>query len=100
MPGWSERSLKEVRMSCDFEGLYYNVKQELLDVFREADKPVPRVKIKDLKSARLCGLVNLAKMILYFETLGIVVVVNKDEPYQNWEIDVLAQVLDVLFEQI
>lgn len=87
-------------MSCDFEGLYYNVKQELLDVFREADKPVPRVKIKDLKSARLCGLVNLAKMILYFETLGIVVVVNKDEPYQNWEIDVLAQVLDVLFEQI
>ncbi len=87
-------------MSCDFEGLYYNVKQELLDVFRESDKPVPRVKIKDLKSARLCGLVNLAKMILYFETLGIVVIVNKDEPYQNWEIDVLAQVLDVLFEQI
>jgi len=87
-------------MACDFEGLYYNVKQELLDVFRESDKPVPRVKIRDLKSARLCGLVNLAKMILYFETLGIVVVVNKDEPYQNWEIDVLAQVLDVLFEQI
>ncbi len=87
-------------MSCDFEGLYYNVKQELLDVFRESDKPVPRVKIRDLKSARLCGLVNLAKMILYFETLGIVVIVNKDEPYQNWEIDVLAQVLDVLFEQI
>lgn len=87
-------------MSCDFEGLYYNVKQELLDIFRESDKPVPRVKIKDLKSARLCGLVNLAKMILYLETLGIVVVVNREESYQNWEIDVLAQVLDVLFEQI
>ena len=87
-------------MSCDFEGLYYNVKQELLEIFRDSEKPVPRVKIRDLKSARLCGLVNLAKMILYFETLGIVVIVNKDEPYQNWEIDVLAQVLDVLFEQI
>ena len=97
---WSGKSLKEVQMSCDFEGLYYNVKQELLDIFRESDKPVPRVKIKDLKSARLCGLVNLAKMILYLETLGIVVVVNREESYQNWEIDVLAQVLDVLFEQI
>lgn len=87
-------------MPCDFESLYYNVKQELLDVFRDSDKPVPRVKIKDLKSARLCGLVNLAKVILYFESLGVVVIVNRDEPYQNWEIDVLAQVLDILFEQI
>ncbi len=87
-------------MSCDFEGLYYNVKQELLDLFMDSDKPIPRVKIKDLKSARLCGLVNLAKVILYFETLGVVVIVNRDEPYQNWEIDVTAQVLDVLFEQI
>ncbi len=87
-------------MSCDFETLYYNVKQELLEVFRDADRPVPRMKIRELKSARLCGLVNLAKIILYFEMLGIVVVVNKDDHYQNWEIDIQAQVLDVLFEQI
>jgi hypothetical protein len=87
-------------MSCDFETLYYNTKQELLEVFRESDKPIPRVKIRELKSARECGLVNLAKLILYFETLGIVLVVNKDEHYQNWEIDIQAQVLDVLFEQI
>lgn len=87
-------------MSCDFESLYYNLKQELLEVFREADKPIPRVKIRDLKSARVCGLVNLAKMILYFETLGVLVIVNRDENYQNWEIDIQAQVLDVLFEQI
>ena len=87
-------------MSCDFESLYYNLKQELLEVFREADKPIPRVKIRDLKSARVCGLVNLAKMILYFETLGVLVIVNRDENYQNWEVDIQAQVLDVLFEQI
>ncbi len=87
-------------MSCDFEGLYYSLKQELLDIFKEADKPVPRVKIKDLKSARICGLVNLAKMLLYFEVLGFVVVVNKDANYQNWEIDIQAQVLDILFEQL
>ncbi len=87
-------------MSCDFETLYYNVKQELLEVFRDSDRPVPRVKIRDLKSARVCGLVNLAKMVLYFESLGIVVILNKDEHYQNWEIDIQAQVLDVLFEQI
>ncbi|EDP76654.1 hypothetical protein [Hydrogenivirga sp. 128-5-R1-1] len=87
-------------MSCDFESLYYNLKQELLDVFREAEKPVPRVKLKDLRSARICGLANLAKMILYFEILGIVLIVNRDEHYQNWEVDIQAQVLDVLFEQI
>ena len=87
-------------MSCDFESLYYNVKQELLDIFREADKPIPRVKIRELKSARVCGLVNLAKILLYFESLGILVVVNREEHYQNWEIDIQAQVLDVLFEQI
>jgi hypothetical protein len=87
-------------MACDFEGLYYNVKQELLDIFKESEKPLPRVKLKDMKSARICGLVNLAKMILYLEGMGIVTVVNRDEPYQNWEVEVQAQVLDVFFEQI
>ncbi len=87
-------------MPCDFESLYYNLKQELLDVFKEAEKPIPRIKLRDLKSAGLCGLVNLAKMILYFEVLGIVVVVNREDHYQEWEVDIQAQVLDVLFEQI
>ncbi len=87
-------------MPCDFESLYYNIKQELLEIFREADRPVPRIKIREMKSARLCGLVNLAKLMLYFESLGIVVIVNKDDHYQNWEVDIQAQVLDVLFEQI
>ncbi len=87
-------------MSCDFESLYYHTKQELLDIFRESDKPIPRVRIREMKSARICGLVHLAKVILYFEALGIVSVVNRSENYQNWEIDILAQVLDVLFEQI
>ncbi len=96
----SRISFREVEMACDFEGLYYNVKQELLEIFKESEKPIPRVKIKDMKSARICGLVNLAKMILYLEGMGIVTVVNKDEPYQNWEVEVQAQVLDVYFEQI
>ncbi len=87
-------------MACDFEGLYYNVKQELLDIFKESDRPIPRVKLKDMKSARICGLVNLAKVILYMEGMGIVTVVNREDPYQNWEVEVQAQVLDVFFEQI
>ncbi|RLJ70145.1 hypothetical protein BCF55_0409 [Hydrogenivirga caldilitoris] len=87
-------------MSCDFETLYYNLKQELLELFRDSEKPIPRVKLRDLKSARECGLVNLAKMVLYLESLGIILIVNKDEHYQNWEVDIQAQILDVLFEQI
>ncbi|WP_457599833.1 hypothetical protein [Hydrogenivirga sp.] len=87
-------------MPCDFESLYYNLKQELLELFQEAESPVPRVKLRELKSARVCGLVNLAKLVLYFEVLGIVMVVNREEHYQEWEIDIQAQVLDVLFEQI
>ncbi len=85
---------------CDFETLFYNLKQELLEIFKNADKPVPRVKIKELKSASICGLVNLAKVLLYLENLGIVTIVNKEYYYKEWEIDIQPQVLDVLFEQI
>jgi len=85
---------------CDFETLYYHVKQELLEIFKNADRPIPRVKIKELKSAEICGLVNLAKVLLYLENLGVVTVVNKEYYFQEWEIDIQPQVLDVLFEQI
>ncbi len=85
---------------CDFETLFYHVKQELLEIFKNADRPIPRVRIKDLKSKDICGLVNLAKVLLYLENLGVVTVVNKEYYYQEWEIDIQPQVLDVLFEQI
>ncbi len=58
------------------------------------------MKIKELKSVSICGLVNLAKVLLYLENLGIVTIVNKEYYYQEWEIDIQPQVLDVLFEQI
>ncbi len=87
-------------MPCDFESLYYAVKQELLDIFKESERPVPRVKLRDMKSTRLCGMADLAKVMLYLEGLGVVHLVNKEEHFQNWEADILAQVLDVLFEQI
>jgi hypothetical protein len=87
-------------MPCDFESLYYTVKQELLDIYREADRPIPRIRLRDMKSTRLCGMADLAKVMLYLEGLGVVHVVNKEEHFQNWEADIMAQVLDVLFEQI
>ncbi len=87
-------------MSCDFESLYYTVKQELLEIFKLAERPIPRVKLKDMRASRMCGMADLAKVMLYLEGLGVVHVVNKDEHFQSWEVDILAQVLDVLFEQI
>ncbi|MFN3975509.1 MAG: hypothetical protein ACK4LT_00370 [Aquificaceae bacterium] len=82
---------------CDFEALNYSLKDELLNLYKEADTPKPRVKITNLKSAKLCGLANLAKLILYFEREGYVVVLNKDDSHSEWEIQIEPGILDLLF---
>ncbi len=81
---------------CDFETLHYSLKEELLNLFKEADTPQPRVKITSLKSGKVCGLANLAKLILYFEREGYVVVLNKEEDYREWEIQIEAGILDLI----
>ncbi|MCS6958265.1 MAG: hypothetical protein RMK75_07415 [Aquificaceae bacterium] len=82
---------------CDFETLHYNLKDELLSLYKEADNPQPRYKIANLRSAKICGLANLAKLILYFEREGYLVIVNKEENYKEWEIQIEAGILDLLF---
>lgn len=81
---------------CDFESLHYHLKDELLRIFKEAETPVPRVKLEQLQSARICGLAHLAKVVLYLERDGYVTVINKDQPYQNWEIQIEAGILDFM----
>lgn len=82
---------------CDFENLHYHLKDELLRIYKEADVPQPKVKIEDLKSARICGLSNLAKLILYLEREGYLTVLNKEESFKNWEIQIEAGILDLMF---
>jgi hypothetical protein len=50
-----------------------------------------------VKSARICGLSNLAKLILYLEREGYLTVLNKDESFKNWEIQIEAGILDLMF---
>lgn len=82
---------------CDFESLHYSLKDELLNLYKETDDPQPRFKITSLKSGKICGLANLAKLILYFEKEGYLVVLNKNENYMEWEIQIQPGVLDLLF---
>lgn len=82
---------------CDFDSLLYQLKNELLNIYKEAEVPQPRIKITSLSSGRLCGLANLAKLILYLEREGYITVTNKDDSYQNWEIQIEAGILDLLF---
>jgi len=82
---------------CDFETLHYNLKDELLNIYKEAETPQPKIKISSLKSGKVCGLANLAKLILYFEREGYLVVLNKDEDYREWEIQIEAGILDLMF---
>ncbi|MEN3029198.1 MAG: hypothetical protein ABDH29_08360 [Aquificaceae bacterium] len=82
---------------CDFETLHYNLKDELLTLYREADNPQPRFRITSLKSGKLCGLANLAKLVLYFEREGYLVVLNKEENYNDWEVQIEPGILDLLF---
>ena len=82
---------------CYFETLHYNLKDELLNIYKEAETPQPKIKITSLKSGKVCGLANLAKLILYFEREGYLVVLNKDEDYREWEIQIEAGILDLMF---
>lgn len=82
---------------CDFEALHYSLKEELLRIYKEADTPQPRVKIASLQSTKLCGLANLAKLILYFEREGYLTVVNREENYKEWEVQIEPGVLDLIF---
>ncbi len=82
---------------CDFETLHYNLKDELLNIYKEAEMPQPTIKITSLKSGKVCGLANLAKLILYLERDGYLVVLNKDEDYREWEIQIEAGILDLMF---
>ncbi len=82
---------------CDFDTLFYSLKNELLNFFKEAETPLPKVKMAQLKSGKLCGLANLAKLILYLERDGYVSVINKDQDYKDWEIQVEAGILDFYF---
>ncbi len=82
---------------CDFETLHYNLKDELLNIYKEAETPQPKIKITSLKSGKVCGLANLAKLILYFEREGYLVVLNKDEDYREWDIQIEAGILDLMF---
>ncbi|MFN3870561.1 MAG: hypothetical protein ACK4MW_03630 [Aquificaceae bacterium] len=82
---------------CDFEALHYSLRDELLNLYKEAESPQPKIKIANLKSAKLCGLANLAKLILYFEREGYLVVVNKEENYKEWEIQIEPGIFDLIF---
>ncbi|RMH03903.1 MAG: hypothetical protein D6699_04615 [Aquificota bacterium] len=82
---------------CDFEALHYALKEELLKIYKDAETPQPRVKISNLQSTKLCGLANLAKLILYFEREGYLTVVNKEENYKEWEVQIEPSVLDLVF---
>ena len=82
---------------CDFESLHFSLKEELLKIYKEAESPQPRVRIVGLKSGKICGLANLAKIVLYFEREGYLVVLNKEENYRDWEIQIEPGILDLLF---
>lgn len=82
---------------CDFDNLYYNLKDELLRIYKESETPYPTVKIADLQSAKICGLPNLAKLVLYLEKEGYLVVTNKEEGFKNWEFRIEPAIFDLLF---
>ncbi len=81
---------------CDFETLHYSLRDELPSLYKEAESQ-PRIKIANLKSAKLCGLSNLAKLVLYFEREGYLVVINKEENYKEWEIQIEPGIFDLIF---
>ncbi|MCS7083932.1 MAG: hypothetical protein NZL90_02965 [Aquificaceae bacterium] len=82
---------------CDLESLNFALRDELLRIFKEAETPQPVVKITSLQSAKICGLANLAKVLLYFEKEGYLSILDKEEHFQNWEFRIEPAILDLIF---
>ncbi|MEN3034088.1 MAG: hypothetical protein ABDH18_03775 [Aquificaceae bacterium] len=82
---------------CDLEALNFAVRDELLKIFKEANTPQPVVKIANLQSAKICGLANLAKILLYFEKEGYLSILDREEDYKEWEFRIEPAILDLMF---
>ncbi len=95
-----EKKVRRKKRSCDFENLLYDLKNELLERYKNANVPFPQYEIEELARHFPCDYVDVVKVLLYLENSGMVVVVGKnDSPMREWKVEVQPLILDLIFDR-
>jgi len=100
MNGLKEQRLKRRKKPCDFENLLYDLKNELLERYKNANVPFPSFEIEDLAKLFPCDYVDVVKVLLYLENSGMVVITGKGElPMREWKVEIQPLILDLIFDK-
>ncbi len=94
-----EKNRRE-KKPCDFENLLYDLKNELLERYKNSDYPFPSFEIRELAELFPCDYVDVVKVLLYLENSGMVVISGKNEsPMADWKVEIQPLILDLIFDR-
>jgi predicted transcriptional regulator len=100
MTGIKEQKQKRKKRPCDFENLLYDLKNELLERYKNANVPFPSYEIEEIAHLFPCDYVDVVKVLLYLENSGMVVIVGKgDLPMREWKVEIQPLILDLIFDK-
>jgi len=95
-----EEKKKRDKKPCDFETLLYDLKNELLERYKNALLPYPSYDIEELAQLFPCDYVDVVKVLLYLENSGMVIIVGKNDlPMREWKVEIQPLILDIIFDR-
>lgn len=95
-----EKKKEEKKKPCDFESLLYDLKNELLERYKNANIPFPSYDIEELAQLFPCDFVDVVKVLLYLENSGMVMIVGKNDlPIREWRVEIQPLILDLIFDK-
>ena len=95
-----EQKRKEEKKPCDFESLLFDLRNELLERYKNATLPYPSYDIDELAKLFPCDFVDVVKVLLYLENSGMVMIVGKNDlPIKEWKVEIQPLILDLIFDK-
>jgi predicted transcriptional regulator len=95
-----EEKKQKKKKPCDFETLLYDLKNELLERYKNALVPYPSYDIEELAKLFPCDYVDVVKVLLYLENSGMVIIVGKNDlPMREWKVEIQPLILDIIFDR-
>jgi hypothetical protein len=99
-PRLKEEKRRREKRPCDFENLLFEIKNELLERYKNANVPFPNYELEEFASLFPCDFVDVVKVLLYLENSGMVTVVGRNDlPMREWKIEIQPLVLDLIFDK-
>jgi len=95
-----EKKREKNKKPCDFENLLYDLRNELLERYKNANIPFPSYDIEELAQLFPCDYVDVVKVLLYLENSGMVMIVGKNDlPMTEWRVEIQPLILDLIFDK-